>query len=443
MTEARMLPPGVMIAAPRSGSGKTTMTLGLLRALKRRGLAVQPFKCGPDYIDPAFHAAASGRPSFNVDSWAMRWPVASKLLADASHGSDIVVVESLMGLFDGVSQRGHWGNGASADLAAATSWPVVLVLDVSGQSQTAAATARGFQNFQDGVTIAGVILNRVGSQRHVRFASEALEAAGLPVIGALPRNAHLELPERHLGLVQAEETSELDDRLNALADFVEANVDIDRILQLARPGSIAGGDRARIRPPGQRIALARDAAFSFVYPHLLEAWRSAGAEIVHFSPLADEGPDPDADVLWLPGGYPELHAGLLANAQRFKSAVREFAQSRPVHGECGGYMTLGTGLVDAEGGRHEMIGLLGLETSFAVRKMNLGYRKAELIESCPLGIPGDVLTGHEFHYASVLTSPDAPLFRLQDSDGRPLAQNGGASRGMVTGSFFHLIDTQG
>jgi len=247
MTEARMLPPGVMIAAPRSGSGKTTMTLGLLRALKRRGLAVQPFKCGPDYIDPAFHAAASGRPSFNVDSWAMRWPVASKLLADASHGSDIVVVESLMGLFDGVSQRGHWGNGASADLAAATGWPVILVLDVSGQSQTAAATARGFQNFQDGVTIAGVILNRVGSQRHVRFASEALEASGLPVIGALPRNAHLELPERHLGLVQAEETSELDDRLNALADFVEANVNIDRILQLAQPGSISSRWRASER----------------------------------------------------------------------------------------------------------------------------------------------------------------------------------------------------
>ena len=176
MTEALMLPPGVMIAAPRSGAGKTTVTLGLLRALKRRGLAVQPFKCGPDYIDPAFHAAASGRPSFNVDSWAMRWPVAAKLLSDASHGSDIVVVESLMGLFDGVSQRGHWGNGASADLAAATGWPVILVLDVSGQSQTAAATARGFQNFQDGVTIAGVILNRVGSQRHVRFASEALES---------------------------------------------------------------------------------------------------------------------------------------------------------------------------------------------------------------------------------------------------------------------------
>ena len=197
---------------------------------------------------------------------------------------------------------------------------------------------------------------------------------------------------------------------------------------------------ARVRPPGQRIALARDAAFSFVYPHLLEAWRSAGAEIVHFSPLADEAPDPDADVVWLPGGYPELHAGLLANAQRFKSAVREFAQSRPVHGECGGYMTLGTGLVDAEGGRHEMIGLLGLETSFAVRKMNLGYRKAELIESCPLGIPGDVLTGHEFHYASVLTSPDAPLFRLQDSDGRPLAQNGGGqSRLWPPGRFFTLL----
>ncbi len=443
MTEALMLPPGVMIAATRSGAGKTTVSLGLLRALKRRGLAVQPFKCGPDYIDPAFHAAASGRPSFNVDSWAMRWPVAAKLLSDASHGSDIVVVESLMGLFDGVSQRGHWGNGASADLAAATGWPVILVLDVSGQSQTAAATARGFQNFQDGVTIAGVILNRVGSQRHVRFASEALERAGLAVIGALPRNTHLELPERHLGLVQAEETSELDDRLNALADFIESNVDMSRVLQLARPGSIASCNVARVRPPGQRIALARDAAFSFVYPHLLAAWRSAGAEIVHFSPLADEAPDPDADVVWLPGGYPELHAGRLASSHRFKSALKEFSQSRPVHGECGGYMALGSGLVDAQGVRHEMIGLLGLETSFAVRTMNLGYRKAELIASCPIGMPGDVLTGHEFHYASVLASPDEPLFRLQDSDGRPLAQSGGGRRGLASGSFFHLIDACG
>jgi len=439
MPEALTLPPGLMIAAPRSGSGKTTVTLGLLRALVRRGLAVQPFKCGPDYIDPAFHAVAAARPSYNIDSWAMSFDRAADILSDSSLGANVVVCEALMGLFDGVSKPGAWGNGASADIATKTGWPVILVLDVSGQSQTAAAAARGFQGFRDGVTIAGVILNRVGSPRHVRFASEALEAAGLPVVGALPREKNVVLPERHLGLVQAEETAEINTRLDALADFIETHVDVGRVLELAVPGSVARGARTKIKPPAQRIALARDAAFSFVYPHLLEGWRAAGAEIIPFSPLADEAPDPQSDLVWLPGGYPELHAGLLSNAGRFRSAVTTFAQSRPVHGECGGYMALGAGLVDAEGRRHQMLGLLGLETSFANRKMNLGYRLAELVAACPLGGAGELLRGHEFHYASVLASPDEPLFQLRNSDGEALA-GGGSRRGKVTGSFFHFID---
>lgn len=439
MAETSPLPPGLIIGAPRSGSGKTTVTLGLLRALKRRGHSVQPFKCGPDYIDPAFHVAAAGRESFNVDSWAMRWPRVAGLLPQASNGADIVIVEGLMGFYDGVVQPGHWGNGASSDLAAATGWPAILVLDVSGQSQTAAAVARGFMSFRDRVEIAGVILNRVGSARHTRFVSEALTAVGLPVVGALPREANLVLPERHLGLVQAEETAELESRLETLADFIDANVDMARIVELAKPGSVDSGPSVTIRPPGQRIALARDAAFSFVYPHLLAAWREAGAEIIPFSPLADEVPDATADVIWMPGGYPELHAGRLAAADRFKSAMRKFAETRPVHGECGGYMTLGTGLVDASGVRHEMIGLLGLETSFAKRKLNLGYRKAEIVEPCVLGNPGDQLTGHEFHYASVISSPDAPLFHLRDSDGNILAQRG-SRRGLTTGSFLHVVD---
>ena len=438
-TNISPLPPGLLIGAPRSGSGKTTLTLGLLRALKRRGDAVQPFKCGPDYIDPAFHTAAAGRPSYNIDSWTMRWPLAAALLIDGSQQADIVIAEGLMGFFDGVSRMGRWGNGASADLAAATGWPVILVLDVSGQSQTAAAVARGFRDFRKGVAIAGVVLNRVGSARHVRFVSEALAEAGLPVVGALPREPNLVMPERHLGLVQAEEMTELDNRLEALADFVETHVDVARIRTLAIPGSAAISGDAKVRPPGQRIALARDAAFSFVYPHLLAAWRSAGCEIVTFSPLADEGPDPAADVVWMPGGYPELHAGRLAAARNFKSALQNFARSKPVHGECGGYMTLGAGLVDAQGARHEMVGLLGLETSFAARKMNLGYRKAELLAPCALGSQGHWLTGHEFHYARVLASPDEALFKLQDSDGHDLDQNG-SRRGFTTGAFFHVID---
>ena len=321
------LPKGLIIAAPRSGAGKTTLTLGLMRALTRRGVQVAPFKCGPDYIDPAFHAVAAGRASFNIDSWAMCWPLAAELLSSSAVGADIVIAEALMGLFDGVSDAGQWGTGASADLAARTGWPVVLVLDVSGQSQTAAAVARGFQGFRDGVTIAGIVLNRVGSERHTRLATEGIEHCGMKVFGALPRNTGIVLPERHLGLVQAEETTGLNERLDALASFVESHVDIDAVLAAAKPGSVqpdgvAQAPSARVTPPGQRIALARDAAFSFIYPHLLDAWRRAGAEILPFSPLADEAPDAAADVAWLPGGYPELYAGQLAANHNFKNGLQ-------------------------------------------------------------------------------------------------------------------------
>lgn len=439
MTSTLTLPPGLMIAAPRSGAGKTTVTLGLLRALAQRGLRVQAFKCGPDYIDPAFHQAASGRPSYNLDSWAMRRSLAADLLEAGCRDSDIVVTESLMGLFDGVATRGQWGTGTSADLAAATGWPVVLVLDVSGQSQTAAATARGFVGFRDGVNIAGVVLNRTGSARHIRLATTALEEAGLPVLGALPRRTDLVLPERHLGLVQAEETPELIERLDGLADFVAENVDVTRVIAAAKPGRFARDASHAARPPGQRIALARDAAFSFVYPHLIAAWRLAGAEIMPFSPLADEAPDATADVVWLPGGYPELYAARLAGCQTFKTSLRRFAETKPVHGECGGYMVLGAGIADANGTRHEMIGLLALETSFAARKIHLGYRSAQLMADCPIGRAGATVRGHEFHYASVALSGDEPLARITDADGNAIAETG-SRRGFVSGSFFHLVD---
>jgi cobyrinic acid a,c-diamide synthase len=442
MSTPASLPKGLIIAAPRSGAGKTTFTLGLMRALTRRGVSVAPFKCGPDYIDPAFHSQAVGRPSFNIDSWAMRWPVANRLLLESSSGADIVIAEALMGLFDGVSTAGQWGTGASADLAAKTGWPVVLVLDVSGQSQTAAAVARGFQGFRDGVTIAGVVLNRVGSDRHTRLATEGLEQCGMTVLGALPRDNTIVLPERHLGLVQAEETSDLKERLDALADFVEKHVNIDSVLSAAKPWS-AQTERhalaASITPPGQRIALARDAAFSFVYPHLIKAWRDAGADILPFSPLADEAPSNTADVAWLPGGYPELYAKQLAGNQNFKTGLRQFAETRAVHGECGGYMVLGAGLIDADGTRHQMCGLLGLETSFANRRMQLGYRKAVLRDHCILGRAGQVITGHEFHYATIVEQPDAALFDVTSATGEAIASTG-SRRGLVSGSFFHMID---
>jgi cobyrinic acid a,c-diamide synthase len=428
---------GIIISAPASGTGKTTLTLGLIAAFRARGLAVQPFKCGPDYIDPAFHAAAAGRASVNLDSWAMGDTRISGLIA-AAPPADLVIAEGAMGLFDGVATPGAFGTGASADIAALTGWPVVLVLDVGGQAQSAAAIAAGFANFRPGVRVAGVVLNRVASPRHEALIRAGMQAAGIQVFGALPRDKTISLPERHLGLIQAEETAELQDKLAGLATFIAAHVDLQALGAVAMPFAPGLEAGTRLPPPGQRIALARDAAFSFIYPHVLADWREQGAEILPFSPLADSAPPEGADCCWLAGGYPELHAGVLAAATRFKSGLRAFAETRPVHGECGGYMAMGAGLVDASGVRHEMAGLLGLETSYQSRKMHLGYRLATLHHPVPGFSAGQPLRGHEFHYSTILSQPDTPLAQVQDAAGADVIETG-SKRGHASGSFFHLI----
>ena len=429
--------PGLLVAAPASGTGKTTVMLGLLRALRDDGLSVQPFKSGPDYIDPAFHRAASGRASFNLDSWSM--PVAMlDTLAAKADDADFALAEGSMGLFDGVAKPGATGNGASADIARRMGWPVVLVIDVSGQAQSAAATALGFSRYDPSVRIAGVILNRVASPRHERLARSGMEAVGIHVFGALPRRGDLKLPERHLGLVQAVEHPDLDARIAEYAEFLRAHVDIPALRDAATASIRPTSASDWIRPPAQRIALAQDAAFSFTYAHVLEGWRRAGAEILPFSPLADEAPAADADLVWLPGGYPELHAGKLAEAHRFHASLTEFAKTRPVHGECGGYMVLGEALIDADGVSHRMAGLLGLVTSYAQRKMHLGYRRATL--RAPMGgvAAGASLTGHEFHYSTILDQPDAALAHVTDAEGNAVPETG-SYRGHVSGSFFHMI----
>jgi cobyrinic acid a,c-diamide synthase len=434
-----MTAPGLIIAAPRSGAGKTTVTLALLAALRRRGLVVQAAKVGPDYIDPSFHEAATGRQSFNLDSWAMPPSLIDALVAENAAHADLLVIEGAMGLFDGVPAA-PFRTGASADLAARLFLPVLLVIDVAGQSQSAAALVRGFASHDRDVRIAGVVLNRVGSPRHVRLVADAIATLDIPVLGAIPRDASLELPERHLGLVQAAEHVNLAARLARLAEMAERHLDIDAIqnmamalrLSIARP-------HAPVPPPGQRIALAQDAAFSFVYPHVLDGWKREGAEIVPFSPLANEAPPEDCDSCWLPGGYPELHAARLAAAETFRAGLAQFAATRPVHGECGGYMVLGESLEDADGVSHRMAGLLGHATSFAQRKLHLGYRQARLLADGPLGRAGAALRGHEFHYAvQVAPGDDAPLLELADSQGESLGASGGR-RGLVTGTFFHAI----
>lgn len=429
---------GLMISAPASGVGKTTLTLALARAYRDRGLNVQCFKSGPDYIDPAFHAAATGRVSVNIDSWAMSRATIEALVARAT-AVDIVIAEGSMGLFDGVATPGVTGTGATADIAAMMDWPVLLVIDPSGQAQTAAAIAAGLRDFRPGVRVAGVVLNRVASPRHEDLVRRALADAGIAVLGALPRHAEISLPKRHLGLVQAGEQKDIDRLIDEAARLIVEHVDLDAILQSASNWSPpAASTNASLTPPGQHIALARDAAFSFVYPHMIEAWRAAGAEISTFSPLADQGPDAGADVCWLPGGYPELHAGRLSANKEFRRALSSFAETRPVHGECGGYMVLGTALTDAEGASHAMTGLLGLETSFARRRLHLGYRLAELAAPMPGYRAGTRLRGHEFHYSTIVSQPDEPLAVVRDATGAMIAETG-SRRGSLTGTFFHLI----
>ena len=437
-----MTPPnalrGWLIAATRSGAGKTTVTLAIIAALRRRGLAVAAGKSGPDYIDPMFHAAATGRPGVNLDSWAMAPELIDRLAARAAGDATLIVVESAMGLFDGIAAT-PGRSGAAADLAARLHLPVLLVLDVSGQSQTAAAIVRGMHTHRPGVAVGGVVLNRVASERHRLAVTAAIEEIGIPVLGAVPRDAAIALPERHLGLVQAAEHPDLAALLERLADAAEQYLDLDALLAAAGVLHLEPGAGTALPPPGQRIALAHDAAFSFVYPHLTAAWRDAGAEIFPFSPLADASPSADCDVCWLPGGYPELHCAALAAASRFRDGLSAFATSRPVHGECGGYMVLGTVLEDANGVSHRMAGLLGHATSFAKRRLNLGYREATLLADCLLGPAGSVVRGHEFHYARVTDAGiDAGFATLRDGQGQVLGPHGGR-RGHVTGSFFHVI----
>ncbi len=440
---------GLIIAAPASGAGKTTLTAAILAALRRRGIRVRAAKLGPDYIDPAFHAAATGHDVTNLDTWAMPPALLATLLDSAD--TDLLVIEAAMGLFDGVAD----GTGSAADLAARFDLPVLLVQDVTGQGQSAAATAAGFARHDPRVRLAGVILNRVASLRHRDLILPAMARAGIPVFGAFPREKALALPSRHLGLVQASEHADLASLLARLARLAETHLALDAIAAAARPlarplahplaappARISLGARVALPPPGQRIALAHDAAFSFIYPHLLAGWRARGAEILPFSPLADEAPAKDADICWLPGGYPELHAGRLAAAARFRAGMALFAATRPVHGECGGYMVLGTVLEDAEGVRHPMLGLLGHGTSFARRRLTLGYRRARLAAPGVLGDAGQALRGHEFHYATLaIPGDDPPLAHFWDANGQPLGPMGGR-RGQVSGGFFHVISEE-
>jgi cobyrinic acid a,c-diamide synthase len=322
---------------------------------------------------------------------------------------------------------------------------VILIVDVRGQAASAAATVRGFAGHRADVAVAGVILNRVSGPAHADVLRRAMTPLGIPVLGCLPRNDALALPERHLGLVQAAERDNLRPFLAAAADLADRHLDLAMLRSLAKVPESLALDTARgsVGLPllGQRVAVARDVAFAFAYPTQLDAWQAAGATLSFFSPLADEAPAADADAVFLPGGYPELHAGRLAASADFLRGLRTAAaRGVTIYGECGGYMVLGRSLTDADGRPHAMAGLLPLATSFAERRLHLGYRQAQLATQCALGAPGNKFRGHEFHYAVIRDEgPGEPLFTCSDARGRPLG-DAGRRRGTVLGSFVHLID---
>lgn len=427
---------GLIVSAARSGAGKTVVTLGLQRALSRTGAAVGGAKCGPDYIDPAFHAVATGRHSVNLDGFAFGRSALKSLAAQCARDADVIVAEGGMGLFDGLTVDER--SGTAASVASTLGWPVVLVLDAAGSAQSVAAVAHGLASYPGAPPIAGAIVNRVASPRHAAMVMAGFERIGIPVLGTIPNDPQLSLPSRHLGLVQAGETLDLSARIDAMADVIAAHCDLPGIRAAAGSTCDAPPVTGSLRPPGQSIAIARDDAFAFFYPHLEEGWRRAGAQLSWFSPLADEPPPPDCDACWLPGGYPELHGGRLAGNTRFLDGLRAFADTRPIHGECGGYMVLGRTLTDAGGVVHAMAGLLPVETNFAVRRLSLGYRRAHWRRDMPFADAGDESWGHEYHHATVTGGTDATLADMTDGTGNPLAV-AGHGVGRVTGGFFHVI----
>lgn len=418
---------GLVIAAPRSGSGKTVVTLGLIAALRARGIDVAPAKAGPDYIDAAILSRVAGRDAVNLDAWAM---TPERLRALASVDADLLLVEGVMGLFDGAAD----GTGSTADLAAVLGLPVVLVVDADRQNQSVAPLVSGFARWRPGVTVAGVILNRTAGPRHEQMLRDALASTRVPVLGAIPRGDNLVLSERHLGLTLPNEAANFDAVVAATQRAVALFVDLKRLMSLAQEPMPAQSHG--LPPLGQHVAIARDDAFAFVYPHWLEDWHRAGARVSFFSPLADDPPSPTADAVFLPGGYPELHAARIAAATRFRIGLTA-AQRRGalIYGECGGFMVLGRTLRDRDGKTHEMAGLLPVDTDISRPKRQLGYRK--LTHHGPLPWP-PWLTGHEFHY-STGGGTGPPLFTATDALDTALPPMG-IIDGTVMGSYAHVID---
>ncbi|HEX8391851.1 MAG TPA: cobyrinate a,c-diamide synthase [Longimicrobium sp.] len=425
--------PRLVVAAAGTGQGKTTVAAAIMALLAERGFRVAPFKAGPDYIDPAHHHAAAGRPGRSLDAWLLPPDTLLALFRRAITGrnaADVAVVEGMMGLFDG---RGATDEGSTAHVARLLRAPVIAVIDVWTMGRTAAAVAYGLHTLAPDLPLAGVILNRCAGEGHFALCRDAVLQAGVPVLGWLPADDAIRLPERHLGLTTAAERP-LD--VARLRELARATLDTDAIVRVARSAgalpAFADPLPARVTGTRARIAVARDRAFNFYYPENLDLLRDAGAELVPFSPLADAAV-PDADGLYLGGGYPELHAAALAANGSMLESVRAFAASgRPVVAECGGLMYLAEWLVDGDGARHAMAGVI--PGTSALGGLTLGYREAEALADSPVAERGWTVRGHEFHHSTRDAPPDHPAYRLDTG----AAEGFVSAVGNVIATYLHL-----
>lgn len=403
--------PRLMITGTHSGVGKTTIATAVMAALAKRGYRVQPYKVGPDYIDPGYHNVATGHVSRNLDTWMLGRDTVRKLFARSAAGSDIAVIEGVMGLFDGASGTGD--TGSSAEVAKILDCPVVLVVDVKSMARSAAAVALGFQKMDPQVKIAGIILNRIGSDRHLSLVREAIEAyCDIPVIGYIRKQADLSLPSRHLGLVPTAEGGELFDRIGALADNISEGINFDLLVALAQ-------NAGALEPPGQmavacagaaaagRVAIARDEAFSFYYQDGLELLASHGIELIPFSPLHDKNLPPDIDGIYIGGGFPEVFARQLAENRAIKNEIKRCGQNNmPVYAECGGLMYLTEAIRDFDGHEYQMVGLVPAKCVMEKKLVGMGYVTVEHLSDNLLGPRGFTCRGHEFHYSRLAPTVD-------------------------------------
>jgi cobyrinic acid a,c-diamide synthase len=431
--------PRIVVAGTHSGVGKTSVTLGLLVALRALGLAVAPFKVGPDFIDPAFLTRGAGRPARNLDGWLLPDAELTRTLHHGAEGADMAVVEGMMGLYDGRSATSE--EGSTAAVAKLIVAPVLLVVDVSAAARSAAATVLGFQRFDPALRLAGVVANGVGSAGHLRLVRDAIaQATGLPVLGSLPRDEGVALPERHLGLVLPGELPGHNAALGRLGALVAERFDLDAIRALA--GSAP--PLPRPAPPAAsavasrvRVAVAQDEAFAFYYPENLEILAGLGAEVVPFSPLRDAALPSGTCGVYLGGGYPELHATSLAANRPLRDALRTAdAAGMPIYAECGGLMYLTHGLREADGSCHAWVGLVPGWTTMARTKPRVGYVAGMLASCSALGTTGEPLRGHVFHRSALdpPLPPESGAFDLTE----PVAAREGFARGNLVASYVHL-----